>query len=144
MILCADHGVVEEGVTQTGSEVTAVCAKAIASGSSNVNAIAQAYGTQVLSVDIGMQTDVRHPAILRRKIAYGTKNMTQGAAMTLTEAEQAVCTGMDIVRDQKQQGVQLILTGEMGIGDTAGWFLQVCELWMLGAIVISKGLEGLV
>lgn len=118
VVLCADHGVTEEGVTQTGSEVTAQCAKAIASGSSNVNVIARSVGCDVLAVDIGMKQDVSHPALLQRKIAYGTKNFTKSAAMTRAECEQAVTVGMDLVRDLKARGEQLILTGEMGIGNT--------------------------
>lgn len=118
VVLCGDHGVVSEGVTQTGSDVTAVCAEAIAAGRSNVNALAAAYGVEVLCADLGMVQEVRHPAILNRKIAPGTRNFTQGAAMTIAETEQAICAGMDIVCDLKQNGVQLVLTGEMGIGNT--------------------------
>ena len=60
VVFCADHGIVEECVTQCGSEVTAVCAKAIAEGTSNVNAVAQAFHADVLAVDIGIKmTQIR-------------------------------------------------------------------------------------
>lgn len=118
VVLCADHGVVAEGVTQTGSDVTAVCAEAIAAGRSNVNSIADACHTDVLAVDMGMRTAVHHPALLNRRIAAGTASLARGAAMTREQAEQAICIGMDLVRDLKAQGTQLLLTGEMGIGNT--------------------------
>ena len=118
VVLCADHGVVAEGVTQTGSDVTAVCAEAIAAGRSNVNSIADSCHTDVLAVDMGMRTAVCHPELLNRRIAAGTANLAKGAAMTRTQAEQAICIGMDLVRDLKVQGTQLLLTGEMGIGNT--------------------------
>lgn len=118
VVLCADHGVVAEGVTQTGSDVTAVCAEAIAAGRSNVNSIADSCHTDVLAVDMGMRTAVRHPELLNRRIAAGTANLAKGAAMTRTQAEQAICIGMDLVRDLKVQGTKLLLTGEMGIGNT--------------------------
>ena len=118
VVFCADHGVVQEGVTQTGSEVTAVCAYAIANGTSNVNAVADSCHADVLAVDIGMLTDVEHPRLLWRKVAYGTANLAKEPAMTLEQAEKALCIGMDIVRDLKKDGVQMLITGEMGIGNT--------------------------
>lgn len=117
-VLCADHGVVEEGVTQTSSDVTARCAEAIAAGTSNVNAIAASVGCEVLAVDLGMKADIAHPKLLNRKIAHGTRNIARFPAMTRRECEQALVTGMDIVRDLTAQGTQLLLTGEMGIGNT--------------------------
>ncbi len=118
VVFCADHGVVKEGVTQTDSSVTAVCAYDIADGSSNVNAIADSCSADVLAVDIGMLTDVEHPKLMQRKVAYGTKNIAEGPAMTLEEAQKALIVGMDIAKELKEQGVKLLLTGEMGIGNT--------------------------
>ena len=118
VIFCADHGIVAEGVTQCGSEITAVCARAIAEGTSNVNAIANAFGTEVIAVDIGMQTYVGSANILQRKTAYGTKNFTKEPAMTEAQMISALQTGMDIVRDLKQSGTKIIVSGEMGIGNT--------------------------
>ena len=118
VVMCADHGIVEEGVTQTDAEVTAICARSIASGSSNVNVISNQFGGDVLAVDIGMRSDVEHPALLNRKIAYGTRNFTKEPAMTTEQALRAVTVGIDIVQDLKAQGAKLLLTGEMGIGNT--------------------------
>ena len=118
VVMCADNGVVCEGVTQTGSEVTAISACAIAEGRSNINALADVYGANVVAVDIGIKTDVKSPSLINRKIAYGTQNIAERPAMTTAQAEQAICVGMDIVRDLKKQGVKIIVTGEMGIGNT--------------------------
>lgn len=118
VVLCADHGVVREGVSQCGSEVTAICAKAIAAGTSNINALADAFGAQVLTVDMGICQDLSCPGLLDRKIIYGTQDFTTGMAMTEEQAVRCIQTGMDLVRDLKAQGCQLVLTGEMGIGNT--------------------------
>ncbi len=147
--MCADHGIVEEGVTQTGSEVTAVCAKAIAEGTSNVNAIADSVRCDVLAVDIGMRTEVKHPLLLNRKIADGTHNFTKEPAMSRSEAKRAVETGIDIVQQLSQQGTELIVTGEMGIGNTtptsalASVLLQKSpsEVTGCGAGLSSEGLQ---
>ncbi|MCM1507177.1 MAG: nicotinate-nucleotide--dimethylbenzimidazole phosphoribosyltransferase [Ruminococcus flavefaciens] len=118
VVMCADNGVVCEGVTQTGSEVTAMSAIAIAEGRSNINALAETFNAEVVAVDIGINHDVICESLINRKVAYGTKNIAVEQAMTMAQAEQAVCTGMDIVRDLKEKGVQVIVTGEMGIGNT--------------------------
>lgn len=118
VVMCADNGVICEGVTQTDSSVTALCAEAIAGGTSNINVLADVYGAKVTAVDIGMEHDVKSEKLVNRKIAYGTKNIAEGAAMTVEQAEKAIAEGMDIVRDLKNEGVQIIVTGEMGIGNT--------------------------
>lgn len=116
--MCADNGVVCEGVTQTDSSVTAIVAEAMAKGMSNINCLAKCYNADVIPVDIGMNTDVCAEGIICRKIARGTKNIAEGAAMTEDQAEKAVSVGIDMVRYCKEQGYQIIVTGEMGIGNT--------------------------
>ncbi len=118
VVMCADNGVVEEGVTQCGSEVTAMSAAAIATGFSNINALAKLYGAEVAAVDIGIAKKINCPQIVDRKIAFGTKNITREPAMTRYEAECAIVCGIDIVADLKTKGTDIIVTGEMGIGNT--------------------------
>lgn len=118
VVMCGDHGVVSEGVTQCGSEVTAECAKAIAEGRSNINAVASQFGINVIAVDMGIASDVPCEKLMNCKIAYGTQNMTKTAAMTAAQTERAIVTGMNIVGQLKEHGVRLLITGEMGIGNT--------------------------
>ena len=118
VIMCGDHGVVAEGVTQCGIEVTAECAKAIAEGRSNINAVASQFGIGVIAVDVGIASDVDCADLTNCKVAYGTKNIALGAAMTPEQTRQAISAGMDIVRMLKDRGTKLIVTGEMGIGNT--------------------------
>ncbi|MDE6019884.1 MAG: nicotinate-nucleotide--dimethylbenzimidazole phosphoribosyltransferase [Ruminococcus sp.] len=118
VVMCGDHGVVSEGVTQCGSDVTAECAKAIAEGRSNINAIASTFDIDVIAVDVGVASDIKCRKLIDRKIAYGTQNMTIGSAMTADQTERAIAVGMAIVGELKDSGTQLIVTGEMGIGNT--------------------------
>ncbi|MDE6763289.1 MAG: nicotinate-nucleotide--dimethylbenzimidazole phosphoribosyltransferase, partial [Oscillospiraceae bacterium] len=118
VVMCADNGVTAEKVTQSDSSVTAVCAGAIAEGTSNINKLAEIFGATVTAVDIGVEHDLDSPKILKRKIAYGTKNIAVGAAMTKAQAEKSICVGIDIMRDLKNEGVNIVVTGEMGIGNT--------------------------
>ena len=121
-----DHGVVEEGVTQSGQEVTALVAKSIAEGTANVNLMASAAQTDVFAVDVGMVQDV--PGTIRLKNAYGTANMAKGPAMTRSQAETAVRAGIDLVGQMKEEGYRLIATGEMGIGNTTASTALACAL----------------
>ncbi|MDE7304130.1 MAG: nicotinate-nucleotide--dimethylbenzimidazole phosphoribosyltransferase [Oscillospiraceae bacterium] len=118
VVMCADNGVTAEKVTQSDSSVTAVCAKAIADGTSNINKLAKVFGVSVTAVDIGVEREINSHKILNRKIAYGTKNIAVGAAMTKEQAEKSICVGIDIMRDLKNEGVNIVVTGEMGIGNT--------------------------
>ncbi len=116
VVMCADNGVVSEGVTQTGGEVTALVAAEIAAGRSSVNCLARAFGAETLAVDMGMNTPV--PGTLDRRVASGTANIALGPAMSRADAERAVAVGIDIVRDLKSSGMGIIAAGEMGIGNT--------------------------
>ncbi|WP_303804207.1 nicotinate-nucleotide--dimethylbenzimidazole phosphoribosyltransferase [Ruminococcus flavefaciens] len=118
IVMCGDHGVVSEGVTQCGKEVTAECAKAIAEGRSNINAVAAAFNTEVIAADVGIAADVDCGRLIRRKAVYGTKNLAVGAAMTAKECEAAIVTGMDMIKELSLRGTKIIVTGEMGIGNT--------------------------
>ncbi len=129
--MCADNGVVAEGVTQTGSEVTAAVAKSMAEGNSTVAVMAKAIGVDVFPVDIGMVTEgacidgipeekepVRPGTVLDRKIRRGTRNFAKEPAMTREEALRAVLVGLELAGNLKRQGYEVIATGEMGIGNT--------------------------
>ncbi len=116
--MCADNGVVAEGVTQTDNSVTAIVAENMAAGIANVNVMAKYSATDVFTVDIGVAADLHHPNIIRRKIARGTANFTQAPAMSTAQAEQAISVGIELVSELKTQGYDIIALGEMGIGNT--------------------------
>ncbi len=118
LIACADNGVVAEGVTQSDSQVTVSVAREIAEGKSNINIMGKAANADVYAIDVGMLHDAKCEGIINRKIASGTGNITQGPAMRREQALQAVNTGVSLVGEMKQKGYQLIVTGEMGIGNT--------------------------
>lgn len=121
VILCADNGIVEEGVTQTGQEVTATVTEQMTHGNSCVCLMAERAGVQVFPVDIGVARDVssgsRYP-LLRKKLAYGTRNFKKEPAMTRETTLRAILTGIGLVKALKGKGFRLIATGEMGIGNT--------------------------
>ena len=118
VIFCADNGVVAEGVTQTGQEVTAIVADNFTKGATSVCIMAEKAGVDVLPVDIGMAVDVASLTDPSKKISYGTENMAHGPAMTREQAIRAILTGIEIAGERKAEGYDLLATGEMGIGNT--------------------------
>ncbi len=117
VIMCGDHGVVARGVTQCDSSVTAKCAKDIAEGRSNINAMAKNLGVDVVAVDVGIASDVDSDKLINKKISYGTADMTTGAAMTHEQCKAAIKAGIDTVMELKDS-TDIIVSGEMGIGNT--------------------------
>lgn len=115
VVMCADNGVVAEGVTQTGQEVTAIVAENFLKEEATAAILCREVGADIFPVDIGMARDTEVP---RRKVGYGTKNMAKEPAMTREEALQTVRTGIEMVRELKEAGYGLIAVGEMGIGNT--------------------------
>ena len=128
LVLCADNGVVAQGVTQSPSSVTGLVAKQLAAGRTSVCRMAQAARCQVVPVDVGIQDFQEMPGVLSRRIGNGTGDISQGPAMTRRQAEQALHTGMELVREQQALGVDLLATGEMGIGNTTTSSAVACVL----------------
>lgn len=121
IIMCSDNGIVEEGVTQTGQEVTAVVTENMTDGNSSVCLMADRAGVDVFPVDIGVSRDLRSGArnpLIRKKLAYGTKNFHKEPAMTRETAVSAIAAGISVAGELKEKGYRLIATGEMGIGNT--------------------------
>lgn len=124
MILCGDHGVVAEGVTQTDASVTKIVSENFAKGISTVNHIARYTKTDVYVADMAMDTSSYSQdklvmgKIVNRKIRRGTGNIAKESAMTIEECKKAIKIGISLVEELKKKGYQIIATGEMGIGNT--------------------------
>ena len=114
--MCADNGVVEEGVTQSGQDVTAIVTNNFLTGEATAAIMCKKVGADIFPVDIGVAVDTN---AINRKIAYGTKNFAKEPAMTRDETERAIAVGIDMVKELKEQGYGILATGEMGIGNTA-------------------------
>jgi len=115
VVMCADNGVVEEGISQSGQEITLVISENFLNKKATASIMCDAVGADILPIDIGIAADSK---LENRKVMYGTKNMTKEMAMTKDEAEVAVKTGIKIVGELKKKGYDIIATGEMGIGNT--------------------------
>ncbi len=118
VVMAADNGVVAEGVTQTGQEVTKIVTENMTKDKASIRVFSRISGADVFPVDIGIASVVDCPGIIQRKIKMGTENMHKGPAMTREEAVRAILVGADIIKDLKEKGYEMFATGEMGIGNT--------------------------
>lgn len=118
IIMCADNGIVEENISQSGQEVTLAVMKNMAEKKSSVGKMAKLVGADTIPVDIGVNHKDRIPGVLDRKISLGTRNFRNGPAMTEEETIKAIFTGIEMVFACKENGYNILATGEMGIGNT--------------------------
>ena len=118
LVLCADNGVIAQGVTQSDYDVTKIVTNHLAMGRTSVCRMAAVANCQVVPVDMGVLDYPPTEGVLNRRIGNGTGDISQGPAMSRKQAVQAVLTGIELVREQKEKGTRLLATGEMGIGNT--------------------------
>lgn len=115
LVFAADNGVVAEGVSSAPQSVTLQQTLNLTRAKTGAAVLAKHFGCGITVCDVGVNAEIRDPAVLNRKIAYGTHNIAQGPAMTRAEAVQAILTGAELAR---QTPADALGVGEMGIGNT--------------------------
>lgn len=118
IVMCADNGVCDEGVSACPQNITTIMTNNFTKGITGVGALSKFTGTDLTVIDIGVNGNIDDPNVLKRKVSYGTKNMALGPAMTRGEAIRAIEVGIEIVDKLVAEGYDLLGTGEMGIGNT--------------------------
>lgn len=120
LVFAADHGITEEGVSAFPSEVTHQMVLNFLSGGAAINVFARQNGLHFRVVDAGVKADFEaHEKLIQSKIASGTANFLTGSAMTVAQCDEAIAQGRRIVADwSEREGTNLLICGEMGIGNT--------------------------
>ncbi len=116
--MAGDHGVTSEGVSAYPSAVTPQMVHNFLQDGAAINALARYIGAKVIVVDVGVAAEISHPDLLLRKVAFGTANMALEPAMTHAQMLEAIQAGIDVFNAQRDEGVDLVATGDMGIGNT--------------------------
>ena len=143
LVMAGDHGVVAEGVSAFPQEVTGAMIQTFLSGGAGINAIARHVGAEVWVADMGIIPELdaarlkNGNRLLVRKIGRGTRNLARGPAMTREEALKAVLTGFELASSLIRKGVDLLGTGDMGIGNTT-------PSAAIGAVLTGKSIEEMV
>ncbi len=129
IIMVGDHGVTAAGVSPYPSEVTGQMVSNFLAGGAAINSLARYADARVVVVNVGVAGDLAtHPAMLSRKVKPGTDNFLNGAAMSCVAADQAIETSINVLATEAEQGLDLVATGDMGIGNTtaAALLTAVC------------------
>lgn len=135
IIMCADNGVVEEGISTCPQKVTETVTYNFTKGITGVCVLSKFTNTDLTIVDVGINADIKNDKIINKKISYGTKNMIKEPAMTREEAIKAIETGIEIVDELVSKGYNVLGTGEMGIGNTT---TSAAVLSVLSGIDVEK------
>ncbi len=143
LVMAGDHGVAAGAVSAYPQEVTGEMVKTFLRGGAGINALCRLIGAEVRVVDMGIIPDIDSASIEGgqrlhvRKVAPGTADLSQGPAMTREQAVQAVQSGFELAAERFDAGVQILGTGDMGIGNTT-------PSAAIGAVLTGAGLEEMV
>ena len=119
IVMAADHGVVSEGVSLYPQEVTRQMVFNFLNGGAGINVLARFVGARVVIVDMGVVGGFEpHPNLICKMIDFGTRDMAKGPAMTREQALDAIQAGIDVVEGEIARGLDIVGTGDMGIGNT--------------------------
>jgi nicotinate-nucleotide--dimethylbenzimidazole phosphoribosyltransferase len=143
LVMAGDHGVVEQGVSAYPQVITGEMVRTFLRGGAGINVLARHVDAEVWVVDMGIIPELGNTSmdggdrLLIRKVAKGTSDFTKGPAMTRQEAEKAILTGFQLATDLFQKGVEILGTGDMGIGNTT-------PSAAIGTVLTGRGLEEMV
>jgi len=138
-VFAGDHGVVAEGVTPWPQEVTAQMVANFCSGGAAINVLARHSGAEVVVVDVGVATPVPADAdgLLRRSVRSGTRNLAVEPAMTIEEATTALDVGVEVASGAVERGARMVVTGDMGIGNTTSAAALIAAITRRGAAEVT-------
>jgi nicotinate-nucleotide--dimethylbenzimidazole phosphoribosyltransferase len=138
-VFAGDHGVVEAGVTPWPSEVTAQMVANFCAGGAAINVLARHVGAEVVVVDVGVAGPIpgETSVLLRRNVALGTANLAQGPAMTEEQVKAALEVGAEVGCAAVEGGAGMLVTGDMGIGNTTPSAALIAALTGTGAQLVT-------
>lgn len=140
IVMCADNGVWEEGVSACPQELTAIITDNYTRGITGIGVLSDYAKADICVVDIGVKADFKNPKVINKKIAYGTSNIAKEPAMTREQTIKAIEIGIETVDKLVKEGYDLFGTGEAGMCNTATSAAVISVLsGMDSDIVVGKG-----
>lgn len=130
IVMAADHGVALEGVSAYPPEVTPQMVLNFLHGGAAINVLSRQAKARVVVVDIGVASNIEDASgkLISRKIGMGTANLAKGPAMSWENARESIRIGIEIAQAEIAQGVDILATGDMGIGNTTPSAAVACVL----------------
>ncbi len=128
IIMCADNGIYEEGISQTDQEVTQNVAGLMGAEKSSVGSMTKNYPVDFFVYDVGIDSQNTPQGVTDAKVRRGTRNFLKEPAMTSAECLAAMQTGIGAAKKCRGEGYGIIATGEMGIGNTTTSTALLCAV----------------
>jgi nicotinate-nucleotide--dimethylbenzimidazole phosphoribosyltransferase len=130
IVMAADHGVTREGVSAYPAEVTPQMVLNFLHGGAAINVLAKQAGARVVVVDMGVAVEVGDASgtLIQQRVGAGTANLAQGPAMRREQAEESIQSGIEVAEMEIARGVDILATGDMGIGNTTASAAIACAL----------------
>ena len=129
LVFAGDHGLTEDGVSRYPASVTQAMVATLLAGKATANAFARAGGAEVVIIDAGVNADLpSHPSLIDAKVRKGTRNAAREAAMTCDEVGLAMERGAEQAKAAIDRGADVLVLGEMGIGNSASAALVMHRL----------------
>jgi len=130
IVMAADHGVTREGVSAYPAEVTPQMVLNFLHGGAAINVLARQANARVVVVDMGVAAEIEDESgkLIQRRIGAGTANLAQGPAMTREQAEESIRSGIEVALEEISKGIDILATGDMGIGNTTSAAAIACAL----------------
>ncbi|MDO5569938.1 MAG: nicotinate-nucleotide--dimethylbenzimidazole phosphoribosyltransferase [Bacteroidales bacterium] len=145
IIFAADHGIVEEGVSQSPQEVTRQVINNFLNGGQGINFLAKQHGFEIKIVDAGINYDLPPlKGVIDRKIRKSTRNYLYESALTSSEVEKALNYGAEITDMCVNEGSNILSFGEMGIGNTSTssmWMTLLTGIPLDKCVGVGSGLD---
>ena len=142
IVMAGDHGVALDGVSAYPPEVTSQMVLNFLHGGAAINVLARQAGARVVVVDMGVASEIEDASgkLLRRRVGPGTANLAKGPAMTRAQAEESIQSGIEIAEAEIAQGVDILATGDMGIGNTTpSAAIAACILGHAPSEIVGRG-----
>lgn len=119
IVVAADNGVLEEGVSSCPLEYTSLVSEAMLNKLAAIGIFTKNLNIDLNIIDIGMKTEIKkdYPNLYRKKIKLGTNNFYKEKAMNIEECIAAINVGVDIL-NEKAKNYDIFSNGEMGVGNT--------------------------
>jgi nicotinate-nucleotide--dimethylbenzimidazole phosphoribosyltransferase len=142
IVMAADHGVALDGVSAYPPEVTPQMVLNFLQGGAAINVLTRQANARVVTVDMGVAMEIEDASgkLIRRKVGPGTANLSKGPAMTRAQAEESILSGIEIAEAEIAQGVDILATGDMGIGNTTpSAAIAACILGHAPKEIVGRG-----
>ena len=142
IVMAGDHGVALDGVSAYPPEVTPQMVLNFLHGGAAINVLTRQANARVVVVDMGVASEIEDASgkLIRRRVGSGTANLAKGPAMTRAQAEESIQSGIEIAEAEIAQGVDILATGDMGIGNTTpSAAIAACILGHAPAEIVGRG-----